>query len=630
MYSERFQDIYFQENGIEESEYVFIDGNNLKERFSQQQDLSLCELGFGTGLNFLLTSKLFLETNKQGMLFYYSIEKYPLSVSQIQKALSIFPRIQNELQRLVDLLKEIYYPTVEFQTFYFHPRIRLTLMLGDVMEMLSSFSSETFDAWYLDGFSPKKNPEMWQEGIYYKMAKHSHHGSTFATFSCARVVKVGLQKAGFIYKKRKGFHHKREMLYGYYENPSKPKKIVPPKTIAIIGAGISGISSSLFLLKRNHKVIVFDKFSDVLSGSSFIPAASIMPYISKQKNPLSSFSIKGFNFLLSFLKSHLSDDLYKKIYKKTLLYKKQNKNAIIPDFLKDYQISKTSIRKFQTFFLDRKGGVLLINYLKEALKSILFSDRNFVFHPNTEIQEIHWDKQWFLLDQRNHVYSEIDAVIFCNSYELSRFSVLKPIEHSKVRGQIVLISKKYLSSQIKRNCIFDVSLFPLENQIQIGSSFEPYLDDSQRRIESDKYILKKFYKDFKEIFSEVAESDPDWDFKVPTEAIIGFRCQSKDYLPVVGNLPDWNKYAEILRSVSTSEAPPYESLEIPNHEDLFVHACHGTRGYTTSFLSGEFLASLISHQPLPIEKYLIQNLSPARFVYRKWKSSQNRKKFFLD
>ncbi len=629
MYSEKFQDIYFNKDGIQESQYVFIEGNQLQKRFSLPKDFSICELGFGTGLNFLLTSKIFLEKNLNHTLYYYSIEKYPLKPAEIQKALNHFSEISSQLKDLIDLFKTIYYPIEGFSTVYFHPRIRLTLMIGDVVDMLRLIpDSSKFDAWYLDGFAPSKNPEMWREEIYQEMARLSYNQTTFATFSCAGIVKRGLVKNGFVIQKRKGFKNKREMLLGYFYS-NEQKKHPKIESIGIIGGGISGITTAILLLKKGYKVFLFEKNTDLLQGSSGIDIASVMPYISTTKNDLSDFTLKSYNYLLSFLLKYFNKDFYK-IYKNILILKKQQYLEKLPYFVERYRIPSFCVRKHQNCFINRRAGIIDTKELLNQFKTLLneYSD-SFCFYPNTEIIDVIFNKENILLQDHKNTLYEVDALVFCNSYDLEKFSFLYYVDYQKVRGQLIRFNKKYLKSLIKKNIIADISLFALKEKIYLGSSFEYYLSSHTRENVSDQYILQKLEQNFPTIFGEIAQNNPHYDFTIPTEAFVGFRCQSKDYLPVVGRLTHWETFIQYLINLNPNQRYYYRDIPIPEYNNIFIHTCHGTRGYTTSFLSSEIIASMIHQGPLPIEVSFMHSLSSARFVFRRWRSSQNRKIFNL-
>jgi tRNA 5-methylaminomethyl-2-thiouridine biosynthesis bifunctional protein len=215
-FASAFQDVYFSsDNGLLETNYVFLQGNNLATRWQQHnfQTFTITETGFGTGLNFLCAAKLWLETApKDAVLNFISVEKYPLTLQDITTALKLWP----ELSALSLPLLNQYATLMDAKNIrLYHNRIQLSLLIGDATEQLSHLQNKT-DAWFLDGFSPAKNPDMWQPALFEQMARLSHPNTTFATFTSAGMVRRGLISAGFKVNKREGFGKKRETIDGYF------------------------------------------------------------------------------------------------------------------------------------------------------------------------------------------------------------------------------------------------------------------------------------------------------------------------------------------------------------------------------------------------------------------------------
>ena len=170
------------------------------------------ELGFGTGLNFLLTWKLFKELKiKDGYLDYISIEGYPLMKNQMNKVHEKHPNLQKLWVELQDALPPLWSGIHRLNLN--HGKVRLTLIYSDVLEALKS-SIFTADAWFLDGFSPIKNPEMWEESLLMAVQEKTKAGGTFATYTSAGAVRRSLTKVGFEVSKISGFGKKRHMLSG--------------------------------------------------------------------------------------------------------------------------------------------------------------------------------------------------------------------------------------------------------------------------------------------------------------------------------------------------------------------------------------------------------------------------------
>lgn len=213
-YSSLFNDVYFSsDDGLNETNYVFLQGNDLAARWQITQPFTIIETGFGTGLNFLCAAQLWLQSSpSHAPLHFISIEKYPLNLQDLTQALCSFPSLQ---PLAADLIAQ--YPKVlsEKTINLFNQRVKLTLLIGDASKCLSDWQHQA-DAWFLDGFAPAKNPDMWSNHLFAQMARLSHAQTTFATFTSAGAVRRNLQAAGFKVNKRIGFGKKREMLHGSF------------------------------------------------------------------------------------------------------------------------------------------------------------------------------------------------------------------------------------------------------------------------------------------------------------------------------------------------------------------------------------------------------------------------------
>jgi tRNA 5-methylaminomethyl-2-thiouridine biosynthesis bifunctional protein len=215
--SEVYDDVYFDEHdGLSETRYVFLDGNILPEAWKtmepDQHTFTICETGFGTGLNFLATWKLFEETAPPDKkLHFISFEKFPLDGEEIEAILVPWAK---EFGDYFQCLKA-HYPLLVpgFHRMHLSDRVSVTLIFDDVNHAFPKLHASV-DAWFLDGFKPSTNPEMWSQTVFDNMARLSHDHTTFSTFTAAGAVKRGLQSAGFSVRKVPGFGTKRDMLVG--------------------------------------------------------------------------------------------------------------------------------------------------------------------------------------------------------------------------------------------------------------------------------------------------------------------------------------------------------------------------------------------------------------------------------
>ncbi|MCB2128668.1 MAG: tRNA (5-methylaminomethyl-2-thiouridine)(34)-methyltransferase MnmD [Rhodobacteraceae bacterium] len=203
--SSRFDDPYFSlEGGLSETRHVFLAGNHLPDRF--RDGFHVAELGFGTGLNLLATVIAWRASGAAGRLRYTSFEAYPMPAGDIARALAAFSELEPFAAALI----------AEWQSGqrrFALGTVDITVIEGDARQTLPAWNGRA-DAWYLDGFSPAKNPELWSEEMMAGVAGHTAPRGTFATYTAAGFVRRGLQAAGFQVERCKGYGHKRHMSRG--------------------------------------------------------------------------------------------------------------------------------------------------------------------------------------------------------------------------------------------------------------------------------------------------------------------------------------------------------------------------------------------------------------------------------
>ncbi|MEO1293830.1 MAG: tRNA (5-methylaminomethyl-2-thiouridine)(34)-methyltransferase MnmD [Pseudomonadota bacterium] len=201
-------DVYFSAiDGRAETAHVFLGGNGLPERWNGRDGFAIAELGFGLGLNLCETWRLFEATAPvKSLLAYTSFEIAPPRAEDIARALAPWP----DLRPYADALCAAWRPEPGWNRWRLG-RLDLTLAIGDARALVPDWSG-TVDAWYLDGFSPAKNPSLWEAPLLAEVGQRTAPGGTAATYSAAGAVRRALQAAGFAVTKAQGFAHKREMI----------------------------------------------------------------------------------------------------------------------------------------------------------------------------------------------------------------------------------------------------------------------------------------------------------------------------------------------------------------------------------------------------------------------------------
>lgn len=222
--SKQFNDVYFSnQNGLEETRYVFLNGNRLPQRFANHPRplFIVAETGFGTGLNFLALCQAFadfrqaLPDARLQRLHFISFEKFPLRQADLAAAHGCWPQLAPYAE---ELRAQWPLPLPGCHRLLLSAgRITLDLWFGDINTLLAHVDASIdnqVDAWFLDGFAPSKNPDMWTDQLFSAMARFARPEGSFATFTAAGFVRRGLQQAGFRVSRCKGFGQKREMLAG--------------------------------------------------------------------------------------------------------------------------------------------------------------------------------------------------------------------------------------------------------------------------------------------------------------------------------------------------------------------------------------------------------------------------------
>ena len=639
-YSELFDDIYYSSNagevisGESEFQHVFFKHNGLPERWQGRSDFVIAELGFGSGLNCILTIREWLkhcaECNEEKTLHYIAIEKHPLSAATIHDLISRYP----ELKQFCDELVKNYPPAIEatHSRRLFNNRVVIHFKFMDVCQALENHTLNV-DAWFLDGFSPAKNPEMWTQELFISIAKNSSDGSTCSTYTSAGWVKRNLQKAGFEVNKVRGYGKKREMLVAklpfiplnfsrrlslkykdkpWFEPPmQKPASI---KNATIVGAGIAGLSLAYALVQRGWVVTIVDKDGDNQKQASSNPAPIVYPRLSIDNDVDTEFFTAAYCYALYVFKSlqmksqrrfWLDDGLLQMIDKKriTQIIQKFQFNS---DFISIVDGAVAGKEKEQLTVNYASAGVVLPAILCDVLKSECGNKLNII---DAEVTDISYDgKKWQCL-QESQLIKKTEILIMANGMAINDLALSVKFPLEGIRGQVVALNESQVSPQITRTLNADVHITPaINNKHYLGATYTRNSRNVEVSRKENRDLLASLNKYYPDNFTENDICDT-W---------VGFRTMSKDRVPIVGAVPDEaffdKEYADICHGNTTKT---YQSANYLN--GLYISAAHGSRGFTSSFLSAEIVASFINNDPSPVSKRVLDYLSPSRFIVNRLK-----------
>lgn len=605
-FSEKFQDIYYSsEGGLNETRYVFIENNHLITRLqSSSRDFVIGELGFGTGLNFLTTLKTFKDiqskkaSQDQGWLHYYSFEKFLLSIDDMKRALESWPELENERNQFLEVYREL--PSGFHRFDFVDAKVSLTLMVGDISKTIHELSAR-IDAWYLDGFSPDKNPEMWDEMVFRKMAELSSTDATFSTYTSAGWVSRNLVAAGFEIEKVKGFGKKREMLRGRLSSSTTPSNFQRGRAkdtkIIVIGAGLAGCSVAHALAKRGYKVLVLESQSGIASAASGNAAAITLPTLTAEPTVLSKMGFSGYTHLyqkLNQLKPQIkggSNGLLQ-----LLIDEKKSKQWV--KGLSELEIPESMARVVDSHEASKIAGVSLTHsaiYFSNSqflnlrdLSTELITNFSHVIDLRLQIEAIDLQQthQGWRLKLSNNETLESDIVVLTNAFEIQKFEISSWLPLRKVRGQVAHLKSNENLSKLKSILCFESYLTPTTRDgfSILGASYDRENLDAKIRDNENEQLIEKL---------RIAVAGfSDSKFEVHSSRV-AYRTSVAGQEPVIGQM---------------------HSKDGQKLEGLFVSTAFTSRGSLYAPLAGEIIASQIASEPSPIEKSLHLKIDVSRFL----------------
>jgi tRNA 5-methylaminomethyl-2-thiouridine biosynthesis bifunctional protein len=635
-HSRAYGDVYFSNSlGLTEPRYVFLDNNDLPARFAAlpaDDKLVIGETGFGTGLNFLCAWELFARTAVPGaQLHFVSVEKYPLSHADLQRALALWPELQPFAAPLLDQYVALH---PGFQRLLFDGgRVVLTLLIGDVMELLPQLDAE-IDAWFLDGFAPAKNPEMWSPELFNELARLSTPRTTLGTFTTAGVVRRALKAVGFKLKRVEGLGHKWEVLKGHFiglqDAPAQPRSkawyarpapIDGPRTALVIGAGLAGCATAASLAARGWQVTLLERHGDIAQEGSGNPQGVLYLKLSAHGTSLSRLIVAGFGHTrrqIQQLQRGQDWDacgvLQLAFDQKEAARQAQLAAAFPAELL--HSLSQAEAEQ-QAGIALASGGLFYPQggwVHPPALCRVLAEHTNVRLQLHQHALDLrHEDGQWQAWDGEQ-LLASASVVVLAGAADVRRFAPAAQLPLKRIRGQITRLPQTAASSVLRTVVCAEGYVAPPRNgEHTLGASFDFHSDDLTLKAAEHVSNLELLH----EISTDLAQRlNAD---ALPVDELAGraaFRCTSPDYLPIVGPVSDAEAFAEAY-AVLRKDARQSPATPCPWLPGLYVNSGHGSRGLITAPLAAELLAAWLNNEPLPLPRDVAEACHPNRFALRK-------------
>lgn len=631
-----FDDVYFSDqSGLDETRYVFLEQNHLQQRFAALPEggrLVIGETGFGTGLNLLCAWQLFDQHAAPGArLHFVSVEKYPLSRADLQRALALWPELKPWADQLLAQYVAIHQG---FQRLVLDAgRVTLTLLIGDALEQLPQLDAQV-DAWFLDGFAPAKNPDMWTAELFAELARLAAPGSTISTFTSTGWVRRLLNGAGFKMKRTPGIGHKWEILRGEFlgwpsQTPAppaiKPWFARPPahrgeRRALVIGGGMAGCTTAASLAARGWQVSLLERHDGLAQEASGNPQGVLYLKLSAHGTALSQMIVSGFGHtrrLLQHLQRGLDWDncgvLQLAFNPKEAARQAQLAAAFDPQLV--HQLDQQQAQAQAGIGLE-SGGLF---YPEGGWVHPPALCEWQAHQPGIEILTLHdaldlrkVDDQWQAFDGER-LLASAPVVVLAGAAEVKRFAASAQLPLKRIRGQITRVPQTGSSQSLATVvCAEGYVAPPRLGEHTLGASFDFKSDD-----------LTATAADHADNLALLAAISPDLAARLQASSLApdtlqgraAFRCTSPDYLPIVGPLADSPAFAEAYAALR-KDARQTPDIACPWLDGLYVNSGHGSRGLITAPLSAELLAAWLDNEPLPLPRSVAEACHPNRFALR--------------
>ena len=568
-YSEAYGDVYHSAaGGPAQAEHVFLKGNSLPARWAGRERFVILETGFGFGLNFLVTWRAWRrDPERCRRLHFVSIEKHPFSLQDLRTLHERYPELKLEAAEL-----HAHWPMLVpggHRAELEGGKVVLSLFFADIK--VARDLRLAADAFYLDGFAPAKNPDMWSPQLLRALSRLAAPGATAATWSVASSVRASLEMTGFAVEKRDGFGHKKEMLVARNLRADSARRPSPVRKASVVGAGVAGAAVCERLCARGWEVELYERHAEPAQEASGNHAGSFHPIVTPDDSLFARLTRAGF------------------------------------------LISVNQFRRFSDLRWDPCGVLQLARDAREeasqrASVAALALPPEYAQHVTREEASAHagvavtapglWFPEGGWIQPRSLVEAQLEAcgsrlkrffrktlsglpdvpvVVLANSAEAPKLQDIRHLRMRRVRGQVSHVPAEEIDAPHVVVLRGGMILPPVGGICVVGASFDIDDYDPAPRAESDAGNLERLRKIL------ALAQDP-----TVVESRVAFRAVTPDRVPVVGKLGD----------------------------GVYGAFAYGSRGLIWAALAAELIACELEGEPLPLEGKLADAMHPWRFARR--------------
>jgi tRNA 5-methylaminomethyl-2-thiouridine biosynthesis bifunctional protein len=618
-FSSIYGDVYHPAAGaLLQARHVFIAGNGLPERWRGRDRFVVLETGFGLGNNFLATWDAWRrDAYACRQLHFLSIERHPLT----RDAMRTVPR-DPSLAALATELADAWPALVPnlHRLAFDEGRVQLLLALGDVAAWLPEIVAQA-DAFYLDGFAPDRNPQMWQPRLFKAMGRMAAPGATAATWSAARDVRDGLSAAGFEVRLAPGTGGKRDITLARFAPAFVPRRApsrrsVPEsavREVLIVGAGLAGCAAAWALAQQGIASRVLDRRSRPAQEASGNPAGLFHGIVNAQDGTHARFNRaaaleaarvveraitqRGVAGSVRGLLRLDTSGLAVAAMRDTLV-----RLGLPADYVRAVDAGEGSelcgVTLNHPAWLYSRGGWVDPAGLAGFFLAEAAPHARFLGGVEVHAVQCH-DDRWQALDASGALIAEANAVVLAHG-DAARLLDLAPWPLERRRGQISMADADRIGALPRLPIAGAGYLLPrIGGHALFGATSDPDEDTPAPRVADHARNIAQLER----LTGHAIDLEP-----AELQGRVGWRWTSADRLPLIGAVPD----AEATHTATRLDQPRM----VPRLPGAFMFTGLGSRGITWCALGAQVLASWISGAPQPLEASLLDAVDPARFLTR--------------
>jgi len=599
----QFGQAYFSSNhALLEARHVFLNGNDLSTRLAKLADFEyfcIAEIGFGTGLNALALWQMWqqLRPNNHSHLHLISVEKYPLTKADFIRAAKIWPELQPLAQQL---LQQYPLPIAGCHRLDFPAeRFSIDLWLGDANDVFPVIAkTKAVDAWFLNDFSASCHSDLWQKNVLSQIFRLSDDGTTFASCSVTDILRQSLREHGISISCPAGFNNKDSMLKAIWNRAKSENQDLSTATtqahtpfnaagsfqqreIAIIGAGIAGLTCAYAFARRGHQVTIYDQ-SAPLAGASGNPLALLNPRLGRIEQSAQHLVTLAWQYAIPHYEKFKA---FRPIQVSQLALKADDDllelAAQYPPEI--FATEKEKISELETIYpslkLLRAGTISPHLFRDQILEHALIQFQHAeVSHlkkrsdQNSKIQVVDINQQGL---------AEFDHVIVCAAMNSQKLSPQLP-QLKANRGQVSWVNNANQPLQPEQAYSYGGYCMQLDEQhLILGASFYPDREDDEVLAEDHAHNYALIHSVFPDYAQSLAAIET-WQGRA------SIRTQSPDYFPLLGKIqPD---------------------------AEIYTLTALGSKGFLFAPLCSEVLVAQVLAEACPLTSYWVDKLNPRRFI----------------